>query len=1612
MKNIVSLISFYFAFFSLVNAQTFSNNVGGSIPDNGKKSTSYPITVSGVGNLSTTNGLTSVCVNITHSYVSDLSFYLQSPDGRVVILSVGNGGSGDNYNTTCFSMSATRSISSGSAPFNGSYLPEGNLGYFNNGTSGDGVWNLWIRDVTSGIVGSLKSVSLTFGSDAPAAPEDCGNSPVASDACIDAVPICDLNGYCGTTADSYDNAYWPELFNSLNACSRLNIDNNSFLTFVASNSDVSLQVEVTNCVNNDGIQFFVFSSAGVCSGSVTTHYCNTDMNPGLNTIDITGLTSGKTYYLMVDGQFGDVCDYRVKANSGIQTLEIVSSAGSIICPETTTKLSVIGGGVGPFTYSWSPNPISGQNTAEATYKVDQSTVVSVIVGGSCGSSATVKYPITVEVPNFSLPSNPSLCAGSSTNLIASGNPNPETISFSNSNDFVIPDNNATGISSNITVTGLSGNVGNQIANVTLNINHKFTGDLDISLRCPNGTIIDLSTDNGFSGDNYTNTVFSPSATTSITSGVAPFSGSYLPEGNFSALSGCNLNGIWTLIVKDDANLTTGSLLDWSISFSNSYSYTWSPSSGLNSTTGSTVTASPSTTTKYKVTATSFVGCSKSDSVLVTVNPSPEIGNKSDTICSQNTFSITPVNQLNDVVPTGTTYSWSVPVVTGGITGGTSGNNATTITGNLVNPTNVPQTATYIVTPTSGLGCKGSTFTLTVVVNPKPSINNLTAFTCSGVEFSSSPINVTNGVVPNGTTYSWTLPTVTGGLIGGLAGSGDTIKGVLTNPTNVAQEATYIVTPTSGKCIGSPFTIKVSINSRPSVNNIQTSACSNATFASNPTNGINGLIPPGTSFVWTTPEVVSGMTGGTSGSGSSITGKLVNNTDTAQVAVYTVTPKLGSCSGEIFKLSVVVNPSPEITAINDNFCSNASFSVIPVNGVILAGTTYSWGIPIVTGSMTGGAFGSNSSDINGKLINPSNRTQTATYSVTPKSGLGCDGRPFTLTINIKPKPSISDLTASACSNNMFKVSPTNGTNGIIPNGTKYSWSSPSVTGQMTGGTAGSGDTIKGVLTNSTILSQVATYSVTPSFEECSGNPFEIKVTINPLPKVNDLTVSSCSGSSFNLTPINGTNGTVPSGTTYSWPTPTVNSNVTGGSSGTNVTTISGKLTSSSNNAENATYTITPKSIAGCLGLPFELKVTIDPLPEKPLITITPPTCNSSGKATISNFVSSQTYTFSPSGPTLGTGGLVNGMTLLVNYTVKTSKGNCTSEFSSPFNISAQVNTLAMPIIDTVAGNCLSIGLASITNYKSNLNYLFTPSGPSINSTGKILNLKPGIQYSVQASDNICFSNATPYFSIDPIKPLVFPIYYIDTTSGCTPLPFSLTASFQPGLLYQWYANGQFIGKGSIISGIFNSEDCYDITLTISNSLGCSLTSTTNDMICAKQSPAADFSVNTTTLISSYQEISFDNNSQNASSYVWDFGNGDTSILINPTYYYQDISDDINVRLYAYSANKCFDSTSILLRFIEDASFYIPNTFTPDKDEFNENWGPVFTQGYEPYYFEIQVVNRWGEIIWESYDSKSRWNGTYGSTTRECPDGVYIWKIICRPKETTMKIQLTGSIRLIR
>jgi subtilisin-like proprotein convertase family protein len=94
--------------------------------------------------------------------------------------------------------------------------------------------------------------------------------------------------------------------------------------------------------------------------------------------------------------------------------------------------------------------------------------------------------------------------------------------------------------------------------------HTYDADLDIYIRHPDSTDVELSTDNGGSGDNYTNTRFDDEAATSIVDGSAPFTGSFRPEGSLATLDGKAANGTWTLRIYDDAGSDTGTLNSWSL----------------------------------------------------------------------------------------------------------------------------------------------------------------------------------------------------------------------------------------------------------------------------------------------------------------------------------------------------------------------------------------------------------------------------------------------------------------------------------------------------------------------------------------------------------------------------------------------------------------------------------------------------------------------------------------------------------------------------------------------------------------------------------------------------------------------------------------------------------------------------------------------------------------------------------------------------------------------------------------------------------------------------------------------------------------------------------------
>ena len=98
----------------------------------------------------------------------------------------------------------------------------------------------------------------------------------------------------------------------------------------------------------------------------------------------------------------------------------------------------------------------------------------------------------------------------------------------------------------------------EVAAVRIGISHTYDADLDIVLDAPGGNVA-LSTDNGGTADNYTETTFLDSAAASIMTGTAPFTGAWRPEEPLSVLFGTALEGVWTLEVNDQFSDDTGTI---------------------------------------------------------------------------------------------------------------------------------------------------------------------------------------------------------------------------------------------------------------------------------------------------------------------------------------------------------------------------------------------------------------------------------------------------------------------------------------------------------------------------------------------------------------------------------------------------------------------------------------------------------------------------------------------------------------------------------------------------------------------------------------------------------------------------------------------------------------------------------------------------------------------------------------------------------------------------------------------------------------------------------------------------------------------------------------------
>ena len=725
---------------------------------------------------------------------------------------------------------------------------------------------------------------------------------------------------------------------------------------------------------------------------------------------------------------------------------------------------------------------------------------------------------------------------------------------------------------------------------------------------------------------------------------------------------------------------------------------------------------PSNTTagsvQYLVTPTSITGSCVGAvfTITITVNPTPSVTNVAT---ASNCGGTSPNIALTSSIAS--SFTWTIGTITGSITGASS-SSGSTINQVLTNPSHtVSGTVQYLVTPTSTAnGCIGIPFTITVTVNPSPSVTNAATYSSCG---NTSPnIALTSSVASN---FTWTIGTNTGSISGASASSGTTINQTLTNPSNTtAGSIQYLVLPTStaNTCLGATFTITVTVNPIPLVTNTATATtCS----GSSPNISLTSSVP--SNFSWTIGTNSGSITGASSGSGATINQTLTNPSNTTAGSIqYLVTPTsiTGSCVGAAFTITITVNPAPSVTNVaTANICSGTGPNIALTSSIA---SSFAWTIGTITGTITGASANSGST-INQVLTNPSHTVSgTVQYLVTPTStGNGCIGTPFIITVTVNPSPSVTNsASVSSCGNTSPNITLTSS---IASN---FSWTIGTVSGSITGASAGSGVAINQILTNpvNTTAGSVQ-YLVIPTStaNTCVGSTFTITVTVNPIPAVtNAVAANACSGAGPNISL------TASTASNFAWTIGTITGGITGATAGTGAV-INQVLTNPGTTTATVQYLVTPTSVAGsCVGSVFTMTITVNPLPSAAgTVSGTLTVCQGQNTViySVPAITNATSYTWTL--PT-GASGSSTTNTISVNYSTTASSGNITVKGHNSCG-DGLLSTLAITVnsLPTAAGpitglSTLCQGTSSITYSISSISnatsYTWTlPTGASGIST---------------------------------------------------------------------------------------------------------------------------------------------------------------------------------------------------------------------------------------------------------------------------------------------------------
>jgi gliding motility-associated-like protein len=990
-----------------------------------------------------------------------------------------------------------------------------------------------------------------------------------------------------------------------------------------------------------------------------------------------------------------------------------------------------------------------------------------------------------------------------------------------------------------------------------------------------------------------------------------------------------------------------------------------------------------TTTYYVSQTITATGCEgPRASLVVTVNALPVITVNSPTVCPSIAATLTAVG--------GVTYVWD------------EGVNLNVSTSNPYLPSPAVTTI-YTVTGTDANGCKG-TANSTVTIANMLNITVNSPVACLG-----SPVTLT---AVGGTTYVWD--------------EGTNLNVSTANPFSPSPlvPTTYTVTGTTNGCSGTA-TSTVTINPVPT-----TTAGSNSPVCAGVSLNLTAVasVVPGATYSWTGPN----------GFSSGIQNPTIPAASVNASGTYIVTVLANGCSSTS-SVVVVVNPIPSTTAGTNSPCEGSALNLTAVASVV-PGVSYSWtgpggftssnqnptiaastvaasGTYIVTVLANGCSStsqivatvnpiplttaGSNSPICAGTALNLTAVTSVVpgvSYSWTGPNGFlsgaqnpsipastvaasgtyiatvlanGCSSTSNVLVV-VNPVPVTTAGTNSPCEGSALNLT---AVTSVVP-GVSYSWTGP----------GGFTSSIQNPIIAASTVAGSGTYIVTVLANGCSSTS-QIIATVKPIPTTTAGSNSPiCAGTALNLTAVSS----VVPGSTYSWTGPN------GFTSGLQNPSIPGATVAASGN-----YTVTVLA-AGCSS-PSSIAVVVNASPTT--VASSTPICAGSNLLLAATTFAGGAYSWiGPNGFTSAVQNpVVSAATVNAsgNYTVTVTSNGCSFSSSIVAVVSAPTTPIFLPLA-TICENDSppTLPAASLNN----------PAIVGTWSPNLVSNLVGG-NYTFTPNANQCALGTSLSIVVNPL-PILPPLVGGEI---CEPGTINLTAaSVTPGAaggtFSYWtnaactipLANPSAVGVGGT----------YYIQSTSATVPACSVEQPV--VVVINPLPLASFTPSPSVLSSLSPYSVMVNNSIGADSYTWDFGDDQTSILASPDHYFPDSdSGTYVITLTALnSITGCVDTAIATVKVNEELIFYVPNTFTPDSDDYNEMFLPVFTSGYDPFDYSLFIYNRWGELIFESHNTEIGWKGLYGVDGTKVQDGTYTWKIKFALKSTKEYKVVVGHVNVLR